>query len=229
MRVPMLQRNYGIYIVVLFSLLSLATMVSAQSRPYKWEIGLQGGCGYYVGDASEHIFTNVREVYGGHVRYKFDKRWSLQLKGLHQVIRGTVPKDEAFVWSNKLINLDVVGEFNFFRLGLQEYDSRVKPITPYIFLGIGVGLYGMNYGTAAAYLPFGIGAKWKFADRWSLQLAWQHNLYFTDDLEIVESMGNTFDLNGSNFLNCDLTGQLMLGIVFEFGKEKKICKWCLDQ
>ena len=225
----MQRRNYGKYIVVLFSLFSLATMVSAQSRPYKWEIGLQGGCGYYVGDAAPHIFTNVREVYGGHVRYKFDKRWSLQLKGLHQVIRGSVPNEPDFIWSNKLINLDVVGEFNFFRLGIQEYDSRVKPITPYIFLGVGVGLYGMNYGTAAAYFPFGIGVKWKFAQRWQLQLAWQHNLYFTDDLEILEDLGNTYNLNGTNFLNDDLTGQLMLGIVFEFGKEKKICKWCLDE
>ncbi|MBR2166915.1 MAG: hypothetical protein IJ920_01045 [Paludibacteraceae bacterium] len=223
------QRKIVKYIVVLCSFLGLTPIVSAQTRMYKWELGLQGGCGYYVGDAAPHIFTNVREVYGGHVRYKFDKRWSLQLKGLHQVIRGTVPEDPAFVWSNKLINLDVVGEFNFFRLGLQEYDSRVKPITPYIFLGVGVGLYGMNYGTAAAYLPLGIGLKWKFAQRWQLQLAWQHNVYFADNLELVESLGNTYKLNGSNFLNNDLTGQLMLGIVFEFGKEKKICKWCLDQ
>ena len=87
----------------------------------------------------------------------------------------------------------------------------------------------MNYGTAAAYLPLGIGLKWKFAQRWQLQLAWQHNVYFADNLELVESLGNTYKLNGSNFLNNDLTGQLMLGIVFEFGKEKKICKWCLDQ
>ena len=60
-------------------------------------------------------------------------------------------------------------------------------------------------------------------------MAWQHNVYFADNLELVESLGNTYKLNGSNFLNNDLTGQLMLGIVFEFGKEKKICKWCLDQ
>lgn len=223
----MLERNCRKYIVVLISVLGLAMGVSAQSRPYKWELGLQGGCGYYVGDASPHIFTNVREVYGGHVRYKFDRRWALQLKGLHQVIRGTLPEDKSFVWSNKLINLDVVAEFNFFRLGKMEYDSRVKPISPYIFLGVGVGLHGLNYGTAAAYLPFGIGVKWEFAPRWQLQFAWQHNLYFADNLENVEGLGNTYNLNGSNFLNCDLTGQMMLGIVFEFGREKKICKYCL--
>ena len=228
MRVPMLKGNYCKYIVVLIAFLGLSLYGSAQDRPYKWEIGLQGGCGYYVGDASPHIFSHVREVYGGHVRYKFDRRWELQLKGLHQVIQGTIPKEPDFMWSNKLINLDVVAEFNFFRLGMLQYDSRVKPISPYIFLGVGVGLLGMNYGTAAAYMPFGMGLKWEFAPRWQLQLAWQHNLYFADNLEVIEDLGNTFNLDGTNFLNYDLTGQLMLGIVFEFGKEKKICRYCLE-
>lgn len=220
---------YCRYIVVLLAFLGLTTWTFADDRIYKWELGLQGGAGYYVGDAATHIFSHTREVYGGHVRYKFDRRWALQLKGLHQVIQGTVPEEPDFKWTNKLINIDVVGEFNFFRLGKMEYDSRVKPITPYIFLGIGVGLHGLNYGTAAAYMPFGMGVKWELAPRWQLQLAWQHNLYLADDLEQIDNLGNTYKLNGTNFMNCDLTGQLMLGIVFEFGKEKKICRYCLYQ
>lgn len=228
MRVPMLKGNYSKYIVVLIAFLGLCVGGSAQDRLYKWELGLQGGCGYYVGDAATHIFSHVREVYGGHVRYKFDRRWALQVKGLHQVIQGAIPEEPGFLWSNKLINMDVVAEFNFFRLGRLQYDSRVKQISPYIFLGIGVGLHGLNYGTAAAYLPFGMGLKWEFAQRWQLQLAWQHNLYFADDLEQVDKLGNTYKLNGTNFLNGDLTGQLMLGIVFEFGREKKICRYCLE-
>lgn len=224
----MLKGNYSKYIVVLIAFWGLCVSSSAQDRLYKWELGLQGGCGYYVGDAATHIFSHVREVYGGHVRYKFDRRWALQVKGLHQVIQGAIPEEPDFLWSNKLINMDVVAEFNFFRLGRLQYDSRVKQISPYIFLGIGVGLHSLNYGTAAAYLPFGMGLKWEFAQRWQLQLAWQHNLYFADDLEQVDKLGNTYKLNGTNFLNGDLTGQLMLGIVFEFGREKKICKYCLD-
>ena len=224
----MLKGNYSKYIVVLIAFLGLCVTSSAQDRLYKWELGLQGGCGYYVGDAATHVFSQVREVYGGHLRYKFDRRWALQIKGLHQVIQGAIPEEPDFLWSNKLINMDVVAEFNFFRLGRLQYDSRVKQISPYIFLGIGVGLHCLNYGTAAAYLPFGMGVKWEFAQRWQLQLAWQHNLYFADDLEQVDKLGNTYKLNGTNFLNGDLTGQLMLGIVFEFGREKKICKYCLD-
>ena len=223
----MTKSKYGIFIVVLLAFIGLATPAFAQDRIYKWELGLQGGVGYYVGDAATHIFTHPREVYGGHVRYKFDRRWAVQLKGLHQVIRGTIPNEPGVMWTNKLINIDVVGEFNFFRLGKQLYDSRVKPISPYIFLGVGVGLHSQDYETAAAYLPFGMGLKWEFAPRWQLQLAWQHNLYFADNMDVVDDLGNTYHLDGANFMNCDLTGQLMLGIVFEFGKEKKICRYCL--
>ena len=216
------------YILILTTLWVMVIAASAQTHNYHLEAGLQAGCGYYVGDATPHIFHNVREAYGAHLRYKFTKRWALQVKGLHQVIRGPIPDMTDAMWQNKLINLDVMAEFNFFQFGLGEYDTRIKPVSPYIFAGIGVGLYGLKYQTAAAYFPFGFGLKWKFAERWGLNLAWQHNLYFADSLEGTDPLGNTHNLNGSNILNYDLTGQLTLGIVFEFAREKKICRFCLD-
>lgn len=221
------------------ALLAVSLAVSAQSRKYRVELGLQGGCGYYVGDATTHIFNNVREVYGAHMRYKFDYRWALQVKGLYQTIKGPLIEssrnaDGVLVekdlgkWTINMINIDVMGEFNFFRFGFEEYDRRVKPITPYIFAGVGMGIYGKGYQHVACYFPFGFGLKWKFAPRWGLNLAWQHNLYFADNLEGTEIYGNTFDMNGSNILNYDVTGQLTLGIVFEFAREKKICRLCSD-
>jgi hypothetical protein len=235
----MLNRKGVKYLLVLTALMAVALTVEAQSRKYHVELGLQGGCGYYVGDATTHIFNNVREVYGGHVRYKFDQRWAMQVKGLYQFIKGPIiereitpdgkPKEVNLgEWTDDLINLDVMAEFNFFRFGIDDYDRRVKPITPYIFAGIGMGIYGMRFQKVACYFPFGFGMKWKFAPRWGLNLAWQHNLYFTDSLEGTEGYGNTYDLNGSNILNFDLTGQLTLGIVFEFAREKKICRLCYD-
>lgn len=218
-----------IYVLCIVVAFLLPLMANAQEKRYQLEIGLQAGCGYYVGDATTHIFNHVREAYGGHLRYKFNKRWALQLKGIHHRIAGPITEDEsAGLWQDKMINIDIVAEFNFFRFGVEQYDKRVKPITPYIFAGIGCGMYGLKYQTPAAYFPFGFGAKWKFADRWQLQLAWQHNLYFADDLEGVVEWGNTHDLNGSNILNFDLTGQLTLGIVFEFAREKKVCPFCYD-
>lgn len=204
----------------------------ADTRMYHCELGLQAGCGYYAGDATPHIFNNPRETYGGHFRYKFDKRWALQVKGLQHTITGHLIDDNGQrmdgMWVNHMINLDVMAEFNFFRFGGREYDQRVKPITPYIFLGVGMSLYDLHFQTVGAYLPVGLGLKWKFADRWGLNLAWQHNIYFADNLESTPNLSNTYSLNGWNIMNNDITSQLTLGIVFEFAKEKKVCRFCDD-
>ncbi len=209
----------------------------AQGQPYLCEIGLQGGCGYYVGDAAQHIFMHPREAYGVHFRYKFTKRWAIQAKVSGQRITGydyTMDGRKLDTrWQNQLINVDVMAEFNFFRFGeANRYDKRIKPYTPYIFLGIGAGVYGANgenkpiFNHAMAYIPLGVGFKWKFHDCVGLNIAWQHNIYMADNLESRESLDNKYQMNGWNWMNCDLTGMLTAGIVFEFGRAKAPCRIC---
>ena len=212
----------------------------ARSTNYVCELGLQAGVGYYVGDAAPYIFMQPCETYGAHFRYKFTPRWAIQVKGLSQRITGW-EYDEDMVqqdtkWQNRLINLDVMGEFNFFRFGGAEYDARVKQISPYIFLGIGASIHGgardyntdewKEYSQVSMYLPVGIGLKWKFAPCCGLNIAWQHNLYFTDGVEGSATLRDLHELNGHNWLNCDITGQLTAAFVFEFAKEKKVCRHC---
>ncbi len=226
---------------MVLSLLFLPLSVTwADTRMYHCEVGLQGGCGYYVGDATPHIFMNPLEVFGGQFRYKFDKRWALQAKAQRQRI--TFRDSDNRLYYNPLWHVDVTAEFNFFRFGQREYDVRVKPVTPYIFIGLGVSVYnsqaspwdvdkypmvGANALRAGAYIPLGIGVKWKFADRWQLQAAWQHQVYLADNIEGVVEWNNPNAQNGSNILNNDLTSTLTLGIVFEFAKGKKVCRHCL--
>lgn len=209
----------------------------SEERPYLCEIGFQGGVGYYVGDATPHIFMNPREAYGIHFRYKFTKRWAIQAKVSGQRITGndfTIRGEKLNSrWENRPINVDVMAEFNFFRFGsANKYDKRIRPYTPYIFLGIGAGIYGadannkLTYSNAAAYVPLGIGFKWKFHDWCGLNIAWQHNIYIADNLESRKELDNKHQLNGWNWMNCDLTGMLTAGIVFEFGKAKKECRIC---
>lgn len=215
---------------------------------YHCEIGVQAGTGYYAGDATRHIFNNPREAYGAHFRYKFDRRWALQVKGLaHRITGADYDKEgKKEMWTTQMINLDAVVEFNFFRFGERQYDRRVKPVTPYIFLGVGVSVYGNGLNVAdwdwqyfggdeadgkkavpvACYFPLGLGLKWKFSERLGLNIAWQHNIYMADNLEGRSSLNNSYGMNGSNILNFDITSQLTLGIVFEFAQAKKICRFC---
>lgn len=212
----------------------LSTTVFSQGQPFLCEFGLQGGCGYYVGDATPHIFMNPREAYGAHFRYKFTKRWAIQAKFSGQRIIGdkyTMNSERLNEkWSNRLYNVDVMAEFNFLPFGEADKNNRrIKPYTPYIFAGLGAGVYnGVNEGTmtASGYVPLGIGFKWKFHERVGLNIAWQHNIYFADDLEGQSSLNDTHHLNGSNWMNCDVTGMLTAGIVFEFARAKKACKIC---
>ncbi len=227
------------------------------NRPYLCEFGVQAGCGYYVGDATMHIFNYPREAYGAHFRYKFNSRWALRVEGMAHRITG-VDYDEdrqpvldeqgrKQMWTTQMINLDMAAEFNFFRFGERTYDRRVKPVTPYIFLGVGVSVYGSGLNMAkwdwqyfggqegekkavpvAFYFPVGFGMKWKFSEHIGLNIAWQHNIYMADNLEGNQYLNNQHDMNGSNILNFDVTSQLTLGIVFEFAKEKKVCLHCQD-
>lgn len=223
------------YILLLLVLLPLLAMADPQ-RPYRMEVGLQGGTGYYVGDATPHLFQQPSWAAGGQARYKFTPNWALALYGVAH--HYNIPAKVAYVGEGRydsipgrgkmMGNIDVRAEYNFLRLGPRQYDRSYHPASPYIFLGVGAGVYhGINGATkAAAYIPFGIGVKWMFAPRWGLNLSWQHNLYFADDLEGHPLLDNTYRLNGKNIYNFDLTSQLMLGIVFEFWQAKKICKMC---
>lgn len=219
------------------SLLALPIRAEIDSRPYLCEIGLQGGCGYYVGDAAPHIFMNPREAYGLHFRYKFTQRWAVQLKASSQRITGneyTLDGQKlTTTWQNNIIGIDAMAEFNFFRFGkANKYDKRVRPYTPYIFLGIGAGIYGAegysnaNYNKVACYVPLGLGFKWKFSEHCGLNVAWQHNIYIADNLENRDELNNKYQLNGWNWMNCDLTGQLTVGIVFEFAQPAVPCRIC---
>ena len=227
--------------MVFLLLVCVSARMYAQGQPFLCELGIQGGAGYYVGEAAPHIFMNPREAYGLHFRYKFTSRWAIQVKVsgqrisgydyTYEVNRGPIRQDTK--WTNQMINADVMAEFNFFRLGaLNKYDKRILPYTPYIFLGIGMGAYGdMMKGTSgtvnlAGYVPLGIGFKWKFAERCGLNIAWQHNIYFSDNLEVRGSMDNRFDMNGWNWMNCDLTGMMTVAFVFEFARAPKSCRIC---
>ena len=226
-----MRKSIQIGLMALFLL--FGQRVCAQDVPYLCEIGLQAGAGYYVGDAAPHIFMHPREAYGIHFRYKFTKRWAIQAKFSGQRITGndfTMDGNKLDTkWENRLYNVDVMAEFNFFRFDARnENDRRIKPYTPYIFIGIGAGLYnGISTPmTAMAYVPLGIGFKWKFAEFVGLNIAWQHNIYMADNLEGRKELDNKYQMNGWNWMNCDLTGMLTAGIVFEFAKAPKPCRIC---
>ena len=219
--------------MVLVGWLGVTTPLFADAREslYHMELGIEGGCAYYAGDATQHIFQNVRETYGVAFRYQLNRRWAVRAKGMTLRITGPNPDGMGFAdkqagtWTNCLVNLDVVGEFNFLPYGRMHDDSRISAVTPYIGLGIGTAAYS-DWQQWGAYIPFIIGLKWQIVPRLTLHVLWQHNVYFADNLEGIADYNNKYDLNGKNLFNCDITGQLALGLAFSFLPDKKICRTC---
>jgi hypothetical protein len=144
-------------------------------------------------------------------------------------VKNEGPKELDTWWTNRLYNADVMAEFNFLRFGsANKFDKRIKPYTPYIFIGLGAGVYTPDWKKmgVSGYIPLGIGFKWKFSERCGLNIAWQHNIYFADDLENRSELNNRKQLNGWNWMNCDLTGMLTVGLVVEFAQPTKNCRVC---
>ena len=83
----------------------------------------------------------------------------------------------------------------------------------------------------SAYVPLGIGVKWMFANRWQLQAVWQQQVYITsigDRIEGNPELNNSYELNGNNIMNNDLTSSITIGVVFEFWKKGDVCLHCED-
>ena len=238
-------------------LLLVSVFAQGESNMYRLEMGVQAGLGYYAGELAPHAFMSQSETYGIQARAKIDQRWAIQVKGQRQRVVNAISKDNVWGLSKgsyvtPMWHFDVVGEFNFFRYGLDPYNIHMRAVSPFMFVGLGFTAYNklasqmtsypvleissegnMDY---AMYIPVGVGLKWKFAERWQLQAAWQHNVYVLNgdglegiyDIHRKDLFNDSHGLNGSNVMNNDVTSTITVGIVFEFAADKKICPFCKD-
>ena len=190
-------------------MVALPLWLSAQEvTTFMFDGGIQGGYSYIIGDSGFDSYV----VAGIHVRYKFDQRWSLRA----QVQQHVYPAKSE--WGN----IDISAEYNFFRYGIDEYDLRVKAVSPFIAIGVGITSTLKELktdpvsGLKRVYVPIGIGVKWKFADKWQLQATWQHQVYLTrDDLD---KMG--WDGAITNIMNNYVLSTFTVGLSIDFFRLK---------
>ena len=229
------KRQRKIILCFLAMLLCITQMYAQRVVRNQLEAGVQGGMMFYVGDAHPKMFQDIREVYGAEVAYLFNYRWSLMLQGVTGRIAGRTateqgrPDPQGEIWTNRLVNIDVVARFNFLPFGVTDkYDLKVRPYTPYIFAGFGLAMHD-NFSRFTPYVPVGVGFRWVCSQHLGMFVAIQNDICFGDNLETTPGYDNIHELNGSNPLNCDLITTIQFGIVFEFVKEKKICKFCKER
>lgn len=208
----------------------------AEVNTYRWEIGVHGGAGYYIGELTPYKLNNGLEAltFGAHVRRKIDERWALQARGIMQSVAGVhlQPTDtpvDTISFHNPLLNIDITADFNFFDFGDRNYD--ITKVSPYIFAGVGCAMFIVEEIKAEGsikfipkcvpYIPIGLGVKWKFHDRLQLQLAWQHNIHLRNG-DFMEGVPNEYPSHqtGNNVLRNDVTSTITAAFIVEFAKPR---------
>lgn len=191
---------------------------------YKAEIGANTGVSYYLGEANNQLFTNMRPTFGGFFRYKLNSRIAFKAE-----LTSTSVSGKDFITNNIYIG-DILGEFNFFDLENNPYKRFSKTYSPYIFTGISLMTdVFQSQILPEVGIPFGFGIKIMLGTRWNLNAQWTNRLLLADNLEgTSETKGsdiynNPKALNGSNLLNNDLISTFTVGISYSIWKEGCDC------
>ncbi len=138
-------------------------------------------------------------------------------------------------FKNNLIDISVFCEVNFFSFDHMFRKEQTR-FTPYLAVGLGCTSFsqyddnGDKKRKFVLSLPFGIGAKFKVNKLIRLGLDWTFHKTFTDELENVEDITNTFDAadpykNGISKLthNNDWFSQLTVSVTFSMWPRKLAC------
>ena len=221
--------KYGL----LLALMTLATVrVSAQDDvEYRMEVGAAVGLMGYHGDFNGSLTKDLQPMGSLVVRYIFNPYMGLKanvsygmLKGSSADVKTWYPEfsETPSSFSNKLVDLDVVYEYNFWPYGTGRDYRGAKRLTPYLLLGLGgtfVKTEQKNVFTAN--LPIGVGVKYKVGARVNVGLEWAMHFSLNDELDGVK---DPYGIKSSGlFKNTDCYSTLQLSVTYSFMAKCRTC------
>lgn len=156
----------GYFVIILLALIGLPTIVFAQEQGSldRFEFGVYGGLGMYVGpnEAAKGILQVPRyiqnednyknpgiETFGFSVGYRYDLRWQFKLQATRQRMgfdEVTNPiNNHKYLYYNAMWHLDAMAEFNILRFGPEMRPGQsVYNVVPFVGLGYGLTFYNEN-------------------------------------------------------------------------------------
>jgi hypothetical protein len=200
-------------LIIIFFLLKIVS-VNAQ----RVDVGVGLGLSNYWGDlAPTIVWTESKPAFNVFARMNFTTTWaitaqisSLQVSGSDKNFENYKTRNLSF--TDNITELSGLVEYNFANFGYGVLDAK---ITGYIFGGLAGFKYtpqtvhnnqtvnlrelkteGVVYGNYSFAIPFGIGAKWIFSKRFSLETNYNIRKTFTDYIDDVS--GKYADLNRSS-------------------------------
>lgn len=219
-------------LLFIFLLILSAARLSAQDDPqYRMEIGVGAGMVSYEGDFNGSILKNMQPMFSGLWRYNFDPYKDIRLSASYGKLKGSSKDvktyypdyvDEPYSFSNSVVDVSLVFEYNFWPYGTGRDYRGAKRVTPYIYGGLGAtSVSGGSKNVFTANVPIGFGVKYKAAERLNIGLDWGMHFSLSDELDGVK---DPYRVKSSGiFKNTDCYSMLQLTLTYSF---KAKCRTC---
>ena len=230
-------KNFMKRILMLLCITITATMLhQSHAQDYKYEIGVEAGMSSYWGDTNQTSIIYKPGFTGGAIfRYVINYRWAIRANLSAAMLAGNtadfdnvLPGGAEHQFSTTLFDAGCRAEFNFLNYGIGQAYKNTSRFSPYITAGIGfcAGFpEGNNFFTVN--IPFGVGVKYKVAERWNLGLEFVMHKTFGDRVDGWE-LKAPYQIPSSALKNTDWFSTLVFTVTYDFGFKKLPCNTCPD-
>lgn len=221
-------------VVILMILISALTpqRLSAQ-EDYRFDIG--GGLGMtgYLGDANtSNLLAHPGWDLEALLRYIINPRWALKtnlyvggLSGDSADMTNVFPDGNTYKFSTTFYEVGEMAEFSFFNYGIGPKYRNLKRITPYLTAGLGLMLWQTS-GKAGftVDIPFGIGVKYKLAQRVNLGFEFLMRKTLSDKVD-GEVLADPYHIKHAFMKNTDWYSTMTFTISYEFSERCRTCHY----
>lgn len=183
------QLSVWLSLLLIFSVLPTSRLC-AQELEYALELGGMAGTSFYLGDANYTSLYKGTNLAGGLMgRYNINPRMSLKFdiacggisgNALLQDNKYPANPDQKWKFNKSVFDVGCQYEISFWGYGMGTGYKGQRRLVPYIQVGLGTTVCGSVF---TANIPFGIGVKYKFKERWNCGVDWSMRFSLSDKLD----------------------------------------------
>ena len=217
---------------LLLLLAVVALGASAQDdNEYRMEIGVGAGLDGYLGDFNGTPTRDLqpaatllgKRIISPWAAVRLSVGWT-KMKGSSADVPTYYPDyvEQPWTFSNNLYDLNMAFEYNFLPYGTGRDYRGAKRLVPFIYGGLGL-LYvkAPDKGHAGFQMPFGLGVKYKVAERVNLGVEW--GIHFTQS-DWLDGVKDPYYIKSSGlFKNTDCYSALQISLTYCFCAKCTTC------
>lgn len=217
-------------LILLVALITVQAGWAQDDPEYRLEIGGGVGVTAYEGDFNSSLMRQQQPRFGAVAKYRQNPRMAWALRIDYGKLKGSsknadtwypVLADNPIDFSSTLTNVDLRYEYNFWPFGTGREYLGAQRLTPFISLGVGLAFAKCEESTVGFQMPFGLGVKYKVANRLNLTVDW--SMHFTGS-DRLDGVADPYGIKSSGlFKNTDCFSTLQLSITYDMWSKCKTC------